>query len=219
LIISAKDADGNHLPLYKEGSKRQTVQFDVTVGGNITVESNTYSVSESTYKDTAFVVEFKLACQEKSLRDAQLRCSVVYKDETSPVVSLLPVATNDAGVYSVSWVIPHADAPSGDYTLKFYRETDRKRALEAKELQEKKRRMEEELKQFNEEGNNATHGSQKDGSVEETLEPLFSVTVRHSAPYTGKVPLRTELLAAIVFGGLFFFASYQKKKYLPKTTN
>jgi len=218
LLLSAKDADGHQLPLFKEGSKKQPVKFEVTIGGNISVESTTYSTSESTYKETVFVAQFKLACQEKSLRDAQLRCSVVYTDETAPVVSLLPVATNEEGVYSVSWTLPHDNAPSGDYTLKFYRETDRKRALEAKELQEKRRRMEEELKQFEEEGKNATQQALNDASVEETLQPLFFITIRHSAPYTGKIPLRTELLAALVFGGLFFFASYKKKQYLPKPT-
>jgi len=214
LTLSAKDADGNHLPLYAEGTKKQTVNYDVNIGGNITVSSSPYSTFESTYEQTVFVVQFNLSCQEKSLKDAQLRCSVAYDEKT--VVSLLPAATNDAGVYSVSWTLPHAESPSGDYSLKCFRETDRKRALEARELQEKKRRLEEELKQFEEEGKNAT-ATNKEAGVEESLDPLFVVTVRHFAPYTGKIPLRTELLAAVVFGGLFFWASYQKKKYLPAT--
>ena len=76
LIVSAKDADGNHLPLYMEGSKKKSVHFDVTIGGNISVESTTYSTSESTYSETAFIVEFKLACQEKSLRYLSLSRSL-----------------------------------------------------------------------------------------------------------------------------------------------
>jgi len=76
LIVSAKDADGNHLPLYIEGSKKKSVHFDVTIGGNISVESTTYSTSESTYSETVFIVEFKLACQEKSLRYFSLSLSL-----------------------------------------------------------------------------------------------------------------------------------------------
>jgi len=218
LTVSAKDADGNHVPLFAEGSNKQPVRFDVTIGGSISVDSRTYSTSEATFAETAFVVQFTLACQEKSLRDAQLRCSVVYNDESKPLLSALPAATNDEGVYSISWSLPHKDAPSGSYDVKCYRETDRKRALEAKELQDKKRRLEAELKQFEDTGvhKNATDADdQKETSIEDTLAPLFVIHLSHSAAYTGRIPLRTEMIAALVLGALFFFASYKKKIYIP----
>eukprot|EP01087_Luapelamoeba_hula_P004808 TRINITY_DN1477_c0_g1_i1.p1 TRINITY_DN1477_c0_g1~~TRINITY_DN1477_c0_g1_i1.p1 ORF type:complete len:1004 (+),score=192.45 TRINITY_DN1477_c0_g1_i1:187-3198(+) len=222
LALSAQDADGNRAPLYVEGSKSTPVRYDVNIGGNITVHSETYSTSDVAYEQTAFVAQFTLSCQDKQLRNAQLQCSVhpAGASASSPaLVELLPVATSRFGAYAVSFTLPHAEVPSGEYVFRCYREVDRRRAAEAKELLEKKRRIAEELKQFGEHSSSSSSSSTDSagaGAVGTALEPLFSISLRHSAPYTGRLPVRTEYLALALFGAVFFYASYQKKLYVTK---
>lgn len=217
LTLAAQDADGNQVQLFKEDGKTP-VRYDVTIGGDINVTSSAHTTADFYHEATAFVVQFSLSCQDKSLKDAQLRCSVQYAGDA--VAALLPVATNPNGEYSVSWVVPHSAAPSGQYAFRCFREVDRKLALEARQLEEKKRQREEELKQFDDqyaaESAQATAAAdeEKQLDVEEALQPLFVITVSHSAPYTGKLPVRPEVLALVLFGSVFFLVSYQKKHYL-----
>jgi len=136
------------------------------------------------------------------------------------IATLLPAATHDNGDYSISFATEHSSTPSGDYIFRCYREIDRKRALELKETQEKKRRIAEELKQFEEGGaENSTQTEKTEEeqkvAIEDTLEPLFTITHKHSAPYTGRLPLRTEYLAFLLFGAAFLLISYRKKNYIP----
>lgn len=109
-------------------------------------------------------------------RNAQLRASV-YKDDRL-VASLLPVATSDDGVYSVSWGSTHDASPSGQYKLKFFREVDRKRAIETHEFQEKKKKREEELRQL-EEGAATVQEEAKEFVVEDIVSPLFEISHNH----------------------------------------
>eukprot|EP00005_Dracoamoeba_jomungandri_P001968 CAMPEP_0174261362 /NCGR_PEP_ID=MMETSP0439-20130205/11380_1 /TAXON_ID=0 /ORGANISM="Stereomyxa ramosa, Strain Chinc5" /LENGTH=986 /DNA_ID=CAMNT_0015345823 /DNA_START=77 /DNA_END=3037 /DNA_ORIENTATION=+ len=210
LIISAQDADGNHLPLLND--KNKPVVYEVNIGGEINVESSTFSTSEFNFDDLTFISQFTLACQGKSLEGAQLKASVVRRASEGDEVLLenLPVATSDSGEYSLSFFFPIEEAPSGTYTLNFYREIDRKRALEAKQLKEKKRLREEQLRQFSE-GEEAE--SQEPEEAEEKLEPLFTIDIKHTAPTKGQLPVRTEVIALVLFGGVFFMFSYQKKHY------
>jgi len=212
LTLSAQGADGHHIDLFTADSK-SPVHFEVTIGGQITANSKTFSTSEVNAKETAFVVEFELTCQNKSLKDAQLRCSIFRGDSQTPIYSGLPVATNDAGHYSFALGAPHEELPSGRYKFKFYREVDRKRALETRDLLEKKRLREELLKQT-EEGTPVVEESEK-ADVESSLTPLFELSIYHSAPPTGKSPIRPEFIVALLLGGVFIAISYQKKHYIP----
>jgi len=220
LLVSAQDVDGTKIPLFVEGSKQQPVRYDVNIGGNITVAAQTYSTEDIAYEETAFVAQFILSCQDKSLRDAQLRCSLVLREgnDFKTIASLLPAATHDNGDYSISFSTEHGSAPSGDYIFRCFREIDRKRALEMRETQEKKRRLAEELKQF-EEGisDNSTEikNEEPKAAIEDSLEPLFTISHKHSAPYTGRLPLRTEYLAFLLFGSAFLLISFKKKNYIP----
>jgi hypothetical protein len=212
LSLSAQDADGNVIDLH-DATTKKPVQLDVTVGGDIQVEHVSYSTSDAaTYRETAFVIQFGLTCQNESLKSAQLRASV-YRDGQL-VASFLPVATNDEGVYSVSWGGSHDATPSGVYTLKFFREVDRKRAVEAHEFQEKRKKREEQLKQIEEGSETASEADKEELIVENIVSPLFEISHSHSAPSTSKLPIRAEVILAFLLGGAFLAISYQKKHYL-----
>jgi hypothetical protein len=214
LSLSAQDADGNVVEL-SDVTTGKPVQLEVTVGGDIQVEHSSYSTSDATtYRETAFVVQFGLSCQNESLTNAQLRASV-YRDEQL-VLSLLPVSTSEEGLYSVSWGSAHDASPSGLYKLKFFREVDRKRAVEAHEFQEKKKKREEQLKQL-EEGSEvaaAQDDVKEELIVENIVSPLFEISHSHVAPSTSKLPIRAEVILAFLLGGAFLAISYQKKHYL-----
>jgi hypothetical protein len=68
LSLSAQDADGNVIDLH-DATTKKPVQLDVTVGGDIQVEHVSYSTSDAaTYRETAFVIQFGLTCQNESLK-------------------------------------------------------------------------------------------------------------------------------------------------------
>eukprot|EP01089_Gocevia_fonbrunei_P012310 TRINITY_DN2875_c0_g1_i1.p1 TRINITY_DN2875_c0_g1~~TRINITY_DN2875_c0_g1_i1.p1 ORF type:complete len:993 (-),score=314.75 TRINITY_DN2875_c0_g1_i1:114-3092(-) len=215
LSVAAQDADGNHLNLRKDAKSTQQVSYKVSIGGKIDVTENTYSTAKNNEDDTAFIVQFSLQCQDKNLKDAQLKASVVLENgkQGTTVLSGLPVATNDEGSYSVSWNLPHEQAPSGKYNIRFYREVDRKRALENREFKEKQQRREEELKRLTEGVTESSSVEQATGPIEDELEPLFTIQTSHNAPSTGKLPIRTEVLILVALGAAFFAISYQKKQY------
>jgi len=222
LSVSAQDADGNQLNLHKSGSK-DSVQFEVNISGDIVVDKKTYSTTILSSEQSAFVVQFSLSCNGKPLKDAQLRASVSIEGGSSGsgsvIVSGIPVATNDEGFYSGSWTMPHSKTPSGKYVLKFYREVDRKRALENREFKEKQLRREEELRRLQE--NIPGEIPQSEGlesNIEEELSPLFTISLIHDSPATGKLPIRAEVLVLIAVGAVFFAISYQKKQYLIRAT-
>jgi len=64
----------------KMEKKKEFVRYEVDIGGDIQVEENLYSTARLNEDKTAFVVNFLLTCQGKSLKDAQLKCSVVKDD-------------------------------------------------------------------------------------------------------------------------------------------
>jgi len=212
LSLSAHDADGNPIDLFNDTSKKP-VQFDITVGGDIEIEHSIYSTPDGyLYRETSFVLQFGLSCLKKNLTNAQLRASI-YRD-SQLVVSLLPVATGEDGLYSVSWSVSHDAAPSGEYTFKFFREVDRKRAIEMHEFQEKKRKRGEQLKQLEEGIKNPQADSSEVFIVEDIVSPLFEISHKHVAPSTSKFSIRVEVILAILLGGVFLAISYQKKHYL-----
>lgn len=142
-------------------------------------------------------------------------------DDDDAIVSSLPVATNENGEYSVSWVVEHDEAPSGTYMLKFYREIDRKRALENKEFTEKRKKREDELKILEGEEDEEKKEEKKKEVVvevdeEDELQPLFVIRLAHEGFSTGKLPIRTEIIFLILLAAAFFALSYQKKQYTLK---
>ncbi|KAL6080071.1 hypothetical protein QOT17_000457 [Balamuthia mandrillaris] len=214
LTISATDADGKQLTLLSEEDKKP-FSTAVTIGGDIDVAHEAYTTSDFALDATAFIVNFNLSCQAKPLKDAQLRVSVSLLDGSNDASSrVLPasiaVATGGSS-YSASWTVPHESAPTGNYRLNFFREVDRKRALDVKESQLKKKRREQELA-----GETPSVEELSEVEIEETLAPLFTITLHHDAPATSKLPIRTDLLVALLLGVVFFLVSYQKKQYQTK---
>jgi len=186
LSIAGQDADGNTIPFYREG-KKEEVQFMVSIGGDITVQSNVYTALVSEASETAFVVGFNLFCQDRALLDAQLKCAVSYgSDQTSSQeLFQVPVAVNEKG-YEVSWTSPHEKVLPGQYRLSFYREVDRVRGDSEKK---------------------------KEGEAEEPLKPLFELNHTVQPISTTRFPFSTEFLAVITLGASFSFIWYRKSKY------
>lgn len=209
LALIAQGADENQIPLYKEGSKKEEIKYDVTVGGKIDVEPQTFTQASTTSKlaslfhETSFVVAFSLSCQGKTLRDAILKCNVSTKSSFGRLEPLfsVPVATNSQGVYSTSWILPQLQ-PSTDYLLQCYREIDRLRAIETKEYKEKKKRRE--------------LGEDQAGTVEEeplVLNPFFEITVNHKANDSFKLPIRTEVLITSLLAAAFVAVYFKMTTY------
>jgi len=185
LTVVAHDVDGNSLPLYEEKEKK-AVSLNVNIGGNIDVSHNAHNFALETTA-TTFFVDFTLTCQDKSLKNAQLRSLVSFKkedDETFEELFHLPVATNNVGTYETSWTVPHAQAPTGQYKLEFFREVDSLRAED------------------------------KTKKESEDIKPLFQLTIPHTAAPTGQLPVRTEFVAIILLAAAFGAISLQRSKYL-----
>jgi len=124
--ITVEDSDGSAIPLFTEKGKDE-IHMNVNLGGDIVVKSNSYSSLSTGDHETAFVVQFDLFCQDRKLKDAHLRCTVSYTDDSGSTSELfqIPVASSESGFYQVSWTVPHEQAPTGNYALNFYREVDR----------------------------------------------------------------------------------------------
>lgn len=115
---------------------RDAVKQQVTIGGEITFDTQTISTNSLDSTFTTFVVDLGLFCREKPLKDAQLRANVFFEDDATPLATL-PVATSSLGRYTVSYSTPHRDARSGSYRFEFVREVDRLLALERQQAKEK----------------------------------------------------------------------------------
>jgi len=223
LSVNAQDVDGNQLALYKSGSLEEVMTHDVNITGRIEVRENTFTTSVLSQEKAAFVVEFNLSCNSRGLRDAQLRASVVLegsRGSSRVLASGLPVATNSEGRYSVSYTAPLAQVPSGRYTLNFYREVDRRRALDNRDYRQKQARREEEQRRRAETGLaddvEIVGDQQSEAGIESELTPLFSVSFNHDSPSVSKSPVRLEVVVLTILVGAFFYTSYQKKRYLTR---
>jgi len=146
ITLIAQDADGKALPLLMEGKDEQAVEIKIRIGGNIRVESTSYTTALiKNLQSTVFSVQFKLYCQKVALHAAQLRAAVLRLDPSTKAftqVADLPVATSPSGHYQVSWSVPHDKAAPGEYRLAFFREVDRFRAEESREYRERRARKE-----------------------------------------------------------------------------
>lgn len=126
LSIGVRNADGAAIPLYEEKSK-EPIQLNVNIGGEIDVNSNIKTISTLETTQTAFLINFDLKCQNRALKDAQLRCVVSRSSFDGQFYELfqVPVATNEAGNYETSWTTAHKASPSGEYKFQFFREVDK----------------------------------------------------------------------------------------------
>jgi len=194
LSLVVFDADGKKLPL------KDAKAIQVNIGGEITVSSNTYTTHYNT-KANAFIAELGLTCRNKTLKNADLQCTIVYTSGNAhKEVASVPVAHNN-GRYTVSWTSPLDDTPSGNYKLLFYREIDRTRAIEQRDAKEKRIRKEKQLK-----GETGTESLQE----ELQLDPLFTVEIPYHVSRFSKIPIRAELFALLLFGGLVAWLNTKK---------
>jgi len=183
LTVNVQDVDGTVNPLYKEKSKDE-VQFNVNIGGEISVKSETTTFSSFDSKQSGFLTQFHLECNKKRLKDAQLRGSVVYratKEDVGVELFQLPVATNDEGLYEVSWIVPSQKAKTGEYQLKFLREVDRLRTDQA--------------------------------TSEEASKALFEISFHYEANNVNNFPVKTEFFAVLLLGLTFFWINTKRADY------
>mmetsp|Transcript_8028 Transcript_8028/g.33789 ORF Transcript_8028/g.33789 Transcript_8028/m.33789 type:complete len:978 (-) Transcript_8028:44-2977(-) len=207
LVLIAEDADENQVDLFKESSK-EAVSYTVNIGGELDIESSTFSSSDFFSSHTAHIVDFTLSCQGKSLRNAKLRTSVVYGGEE---VYSAPVAYDDEG-YSVSWTTDHRSSPSGTYTVRVFRETDQSKAEESeewkqKQLRQKLREVELSGETFDQEAFLASL------EVESDSEPLFEVSYYHKEVSRGAPPVKVEWMVMLGLITAFVYASKKKVNY------
>jgi len=196
LSLTAIDADGNQLPLYKEGNNKQVYQLDVLIGGHIDLKSDHHVSTlfdKTGDKETLFIVTFNLSCQEKPLKDALLRASVSYitanGNKTLPDIA---VATNPLGLYQISWLLAKKEVVEGAYRVKFYREIDRLRA--------------DVRARANKGISNTTNES----------EAIFEIDVEYKVDRFSKLPIRSEV-AAVLLLGLAFIVVFLKAVEYSKT--
>jgi len=176
LELVAQGADGKEIPIFEEKSTDQWL-VNVVVGGVITVSDRKFS---STFDDddTVFFVEFNLSCQAKNLNDAQLQAIVSFSGKNSEkqkIISLPVAHGRQGGRYEVSWVQPSQKVKSGDYIVDFYREVDRRRALET---------------------------TRETEDIESNLEPMFSISFSHLAGSGSRFPISMEVIALVGFSPL-----------------
>eukprot|EP01097_Dermamoeba_algensis_P002341 TRINITY_DN1927_c0_g1_i2.p1 TRINITY_DN1927_c0_g1~~TRINITY_DN1927_c0_g1_i2.p1 ORF type:complete len:658 (-),score=173.13 TRINITY_DN1927_c0_g1_i2:182-2155(-) len=211
LGLIAHNADGEEVPLYADSSLKSQVKYNIVIGGDINVASKIHSQEAyvsprlvgTLFHETAFVVQFTLDSQGKALKDAVLKCNVSAAGES---LFTVPVASNDDGVYSTSWILPNSQ-PSTKFLLQCYREVDRLRALEAKEFKEKRKRKELEAK-----GESTANLSEEPLS----LTPFFEISVHHDAEDAYQLPIRTEVLFTTLLAAAFAAAYYKMTSYTAK---
>jgi len=188
LELVAQGADGKEIPIFEEASKSQW-RINVEIGGTLSVSDRKFS-SDFDEDDTVFFVEFDISCQTKQLNDAQLNAVISHSltgtpDVKTPVISLPVTHGRQGGRYQVSWTKPTKQVKAGEYIVDFYREVDRRRALEK-----------------------TSSAAATDN--ESKLEPLFSISFYHAGASGTKFPIKLEVIALISVGGAFFWMVFQK---------
>eukprot|EP01099_Mayorella_cantabrigiensis_P008624 TRINITY_DN811_c0_g1_i5.p1 TRINITY_DN811_c0_g1~~TRINITY_DN811_c0_g1_i5.p1 ORF type:complete len:991 (-),score=287.09 TRINITY_DN811_c0_g1_i5:236-3151(-) len=199
IVIATKDADGKESPLYKEGTNKELTSYTVAIGGDIEVSSKTFTSGSllSQTKETAFVVQFALSCQQQVLKDAQLRVNVTHKASQN-VIAGLPVVSDGTNSYQVSWTVPSSQATTGQYVLEFFREVDRQRANENREFRERQRRL------------GVDTGAD---SSDDELKSFFELVVDHRPATAARLPVRTELLVLGLLFGAYLVLAKKKMEY------
>nr|XP_055045152.1 translocon-associated protein subunit delta [Misgurnus anguillicaudatus] len=123
--------------------------------------------------ETVFIVELSLACANGAQSVA------LYADVNG---KQFPVTRGqDVGKYQVSWSVPHKQASSGTYQVKF----------------------------FDEESYSVLRKAQRNNEDVDAIKPLFSVNVDHRGAWNGPW-VSTEILAALI-GILVYYLAYSTK--------
>merc|ERR1712232_673724 len=197
LRLVAEGAGGDDIPLLVNG---KAFTSDVEIGGDIVENFEVYSTSDFYSSQTAFVVQFDLSCEGTPLRDVKLRALVYYEGEQ---IHSFPVGVSGDS-YVTSWNSVHLQSPSGEYTVKFFREADQQRASDNEENKQKQLRA----KQREAELSGETFNEQEFLASLETVEvePLFSVSIPHNQVSRGGLPFGTEwlILIPVTIGFLYF---------------
>lgn len=189
IVMGTLDFRG--IDLYEEDSD-DLVAFDITIGGHIRVDQKTLTLHENNKEKTALVSEFTLKCNDVALKDALLLASLYHDASASRVLGGLRVSSDGDGLYSVSTTLPHADLPSGNYSMVFFREVDMDRALE---------KADESLEM---------------SAIEQGVAPIFVIPITHEGPPTSSLPVRPEVLVTVVLVAIYIFLSSRKASYVPK---
>lgn len=123
--------------------------------------------------ETVFIVELSLACANGAQSVA------LYADVNG---KQFPVTRGqDVGKYQVSWSVPHKQASSGTYQVKF----------------------------FDEESYSTLRKAQRNNEDVDAIKPLFSVNVDHRGAWNGPW-VSTEVLAALI-GIVVYYIAYSTK--------
>eukprot|EP00013_Stygamoeba_regulata_P014471 CAMPEP_0177688108 /NCGR_PEP_ID=MMETSP0447-20121125/34486_1 /TAXON_ID=0 /ORGANISM="Stygamoeba regulata, Strain BSH-02190019" /LENGTH=976 /DNA_ID=CAMNT_0019198395 /DNA_START=217 /DNA_END=3147 /DNA_ORIENTATION=- len=217
LSLFARSAAGAHIPLLQEGESQEPVSFPVTVGGEIDIASEVAVNADHSMSKASFVATVSLSCREKPLHNAELVCSVYSEESGADVAHLesLPVASNGNGQYSVSWNAEHNALASGQYQVRFYRQVDRVRALEARDEEAARVRLERiQARQRALLAGEEVDETVEHAEVELNIEPLFAVPVQYVALATNPLPFSFESLMVVAFGAVFALTFRQYKRSL-----
>jgi len=195
LVVAAEDPrQGTHAIFSAPG---ESVKYKVHIGGEISVKSQTFSTEVG--DESAFIVDFGLDCNGKTLNDAHLRATVSLKKDGKLVPVVRAAVATTEGRYQASWTAKNA--ASGQYVLQFYRETDLARAQELRNQRERKQRKDSAP------GTGATSES---SDIEQEVTPLFKVEVQHEATPKPVLPVRTEVFVLGVLLLAYLAISSQK---------
>ncbi|KAJ8257439.1 hypothetical protein GJAV_G00185610 [Gymnothorax javanicus] len=138
------------------------------------ISPSSYTTSDAVIaSESVFIVELSLACANGAQSVA------LYADVNG---KQFPVTRGqDVGKYQVSWSVPHKQASSGTYQVKF----------------------------FDEESYSALRKAQRNNEAVDSIRPLFSVNVDHRGAWSGPW-VSTEVLAAAI-GILVYYLAFSAK--------
>ncbi|XP_030624467.1 translocon-associated protein subunit delta-like [Chanos chanos] len=138
------------------------------------ISPSSYTTTDAVIaSETVFIVELSLACANGA------QSVTLYADVNG---RQFPVTRGqDVGKYQVSWSLPHKQASSGTYQVKF----------------------------FDEESYSALRKAQRNNENVETIKPLFVVNVDHRGAWSGPW-VSTEVLAALI-GILVYYLAFNAK--------
>uniref|UniRef100_A0A4W4HPB5 Translocon-associated protein subunit delta n=2 Tax=Electrophorus TaxID=8004 RepID=A0A4W4HPB5_ELEEL len=134
------------------------------------IRPSTYTTNDAVISsESVFIVELSLSCANG------VQSVALYADVNG---RQFPVTRGqDVGKYQVSWSLPHKQASSGTYQVKF----------------------------FDEESYSALRKAQRNNEDIDTIKPLFSVNVDHRGAWSGPW-VSTEVLAAAIGILVYYFA-------------
>nr|ACO08138.1 Translocon-associated protein subunit delta precursor [Oncorhynchus mykiss] len=138
------------------------------------ITPSAYTTSDAVISsESVFIVELSLACTNGA------QSVVLYADVNG---RQFPVTRGqDVGKYQVSWSMPHKQASSGTYQVKF----------------------------FDEESYSSLRKAQRNNEDSDSIQPLFSVNVDHRGAWNGPW-VATEVMAVLI-GILLYYLAFNAK--------